>query len=47
MFLVPFYLALTIMKRVGVYTPITLSALNHINGSIKDFFTVITWMCLQ
>lgn len=38
-FLLPFYLALTIMARLGVYTPITPSALNDTNGTIRGYFS--------
>lgn len=38
-FLLPFYLALTIMARVGVYTPVTPSAANDSNGIIKGYFS--------
>jgi hypothetical protein len=37
--LLPFYLALTIMARIGVYTPIIPSAIDDTNGTIKGFFT--------
>jgi len=38
-FLLPFYLALTIMARVGVYTPVTPSALNDTNNTIRGYFS--------